>query len=291
MDAPAPPAAGDYVSYIKEGDRSYIRSKQYELGFNNKQVNYDLMRLPLASGGLGPDVLDRQRMGAVGTLAGNMKVPIQAPESMFRAQYPNVIDGPVRVIVDQMGEIFLGEVSLQIQVESFVKYYRCGQKKAVNIVTPASPSAMFEALEVYHALDFSNDVIGSNYLDPNHSAPLKITAEDRNQVPGDGLHYWWAIQGDKGALVQAIVLGPELEDYVQCRGRWMQRQNPNVKKGEDPGRLEIGISCHEKEKMPPGRDNKYFNYILFPRQTNQSGIREMVNLLEKPLQTEIRDWP
>ncbi len=289
-DSPAPELA-DYVDYRVENGQILIESDQMMIGYPHQGVSYDVMRMITPAGVLGPDVLDQQRMGVEGILAGDLGVAFSAPESIVATRNIGLIDGPVRVIVDEVVDVVVGEFSFQWGVEYFFKIYRCGHHNSVTYEIPIAATAMFKSVNFYWDLDFTNDVLGSFFTAPYLSEPVLIKDEDRMAPPGDSGHVWYGLWGDQGALVQAYVLDHGSEELFVCDTRWKQKSDPKVKRGEHPGRIEIGFNCHGIEDLP--EENKYHasNYILFPRDPSLEGINSMKNVFENPLQIIVREMP
>ena len=93
------------------------------------------------------------------------------------------------------------------------------------------------------------------------------------------------------AVFQALDLDPEVFEYFACTGRW--RQNPKAldRKGDNPGRIEIGFNCGEREFVPEKKQYHWLNYILFPQEPTAAGIRALQNLVEHPLTLSVKNLP
>lgn len=66
---------------------------------------------------------------------------------------------------------------------------------------------------MYWSLDFTNDIIGSFYIDPNQEAPVEIVEGAKSELAVDGPHFWWALYGNNGAVLQAI----DLDELLRLR--------------------------------------------------------------------------
>ncbi|HUT55435.1 MAG TPA: hypothetical protein VM658_18740 [bacterium] len=287
------PAEGlsDYVDYVAYDGAVYIRGRQFELGYKVGRINYDRLRMRMAGGALSDDVLDRQRVGMEGKMAGERSLTLAAPESIIKVEDIAVIDGPVRVIVDEIMSVHFGAISFQYGNELFMTFYRCGQNNEVDFKFPAAANTLFKSLLFYWSLDLTNDVVGSYYIDPGHSEPLVIRDETRSGVPGDRPHFWWGLYGPRGAVLQALKLDDDIVQYFTCDGRWDQDPKDDGKKGDSPGRLEIGFSCHEKGKVPEKQEYHWQNYILFPAEPTASGLAAVKNIFERPLSVKAGPLP
>ncbi len=285
-----PEGLADYVDYRVEDGVVYIRSKRFELGYRVGRINYDHLRMRTAGGALSENVLDRQLVGMEAILAGERGLKLSAPQSIIKVEDIAVIDGPVRVIVDEIMNMHLGAISFQYGSELFMTFYRCGQNNEVDFKFPAAGNALFKSLLFYWSLDFNKDVVGSYYLDANHAAPLPIRDEKRRGVPADRPHFWWGLYGPKGAVLQALKLDQDIMEYFACDGRWDQDPASGDKRGE-PGRLEIGFSCHEKGEVPPKQEFHWLNYILFPADPTAAGLTAVKNIFEHPLAVKAGPMP
>jgi hypothetical protein len=241
-------------------------------------------------GNLSPDLLDRQKVGIQARLVGDRNLPIEAPESLIKARDLAVIDGPVRVIIDQDIVIHIANMDIKWGAEYFVKYYRCGQNNSVYLSFPTAAN-VFKTISFYWSLDFNNQVLGSSYLDANHDEPLPVSVATAASVPDDAPHYWWGLYGGNGALLQALTLDADILEYFDCSGRWLQDADARDRKGDHPGRLEIGFTCGEKNKIPEKKDYHWLNYILFPKDPSAAGVKQLQNLVEHPLQTKVSALP
>jgi len=284
-----PPATADYIDYVLEDGTALLKSPQYELGWGEGMINADNMRLATAGGELSPDLLDRQMVGLQARLIGEYNMPINAPESIVKAQDIAVIDGPVRVIIDQVIVINVVNISLQWGTEYFVKYYRCGQNNSVNFDFPTAANIL-KTISFYWSLDFNELIVGSYYVDPKHDQPIPIEAGAKvDGVPDDDFHYWYGVYGKNGAVVQALKLDDEVLEYFGCKGKWRQDADALDRKGDHRGRLEIGFTCTEIDEMPEKIEYHWFNYILFPKEPTLEGVKQLRNLVEHPLTTTVSE--
>ncbi len=279
----SPPDLPDYVQYRINEQSTVVISPQYALGWKTGRIDYDLLRMKTGSGTLGEDVLDRQRVGIEAQLS-NRNLPINTPENLIRSVDVAVIDGPVRVIIDQIVMVDLASVSFQWGTEYFIKYYRCGQNNSVFFSFPFNIDKMFKTMVFYWSLDFTQDVVGSKYYDPGHAKSLPIQNKVQDGISGDTPHYWWGMVGQQGTLIQALVLDDDIKPYIACNARWRQDSNAEDKNGNHPGKLEIGFSCREIGSLPGKKDFHWFNYILFPADPTAKGLKQLQNLIEHPLE-------
>jgi hypothetical protein len=286
--APAPEIP-DYVSYRVDENNVFIQSPRFVIGYRKGRINYDLMRMLTPSGELGADVLDRQRVGLEAQFAGDMKLALSAPESIIKGYDVAVIDGPVRVIVDTVVSIHIGAYSIMWGTEYFNKFYRCGQNNMGRYEFPTSLKELFRTVMLYWSLDFTQDILGSSYIDEHHLEPAPIKDEVRDEVPGDKDHFWWGLYGQEGALLEGIKMAEDIRPYMTCSGRWKQNPNPNFWKGDHPGRLDIGFNCHEIKEMPDMKVYSWMNYILFPENPTPQELISLKNIFEHPLEIEVKD--
>lgn len=283
------PALPDYVSYRKSDGYVLIESPQFVVGYRSGSITYDIIRMPVGGGKLGPDVLDRQRVGIDAQIAGDLHLLLSVPESIIKGDDVAVIDGKVRVIIDTVVLVKLGELSVQWGTEYFVKFYRCGQNNVGEYEFPAGLTDYFQTVMLYWSLDFVPDIAGSFYIDEHHPNPIPIKDEAMAGVPDDKDHFWWGLYGDKGALLHAVKLGADITPYFTCRGKWRQNPEARIRVGDHPGRLEIGFNCHEIGAMPEMSDYSWLNYILFPKEPTPQGLRAMKNIYEHPLEVLAKD--
>jgi hypothetical protein len=281
------PDLPDYVSYRIEGENTIIESPQFVIGYQSDRIYYNVMKMAKPGGGLGPDVLDRQRVGMVAQLAGKQSLPLNAPESIIRAKDIAVIDGPVRVILDQVVVIHIANLNFQWGTEYFIAYYRCGQNNSVYFSFPASADKLVKSIMFYWSLDFTEDAIGSSYIDPHHPQPLTIKKQKQDELYGDGDHYWWGMYGPNGALLQALDLDDDVTEYFGCSAMWNHDPDARDRRGDHPGRTEIGFSCRETADIPEKQEYHWFNYILFPREPTSQAVKDLSKIFEHPLEFRV----
>ena len=285
-----PPDVPDYVDYRIEGDETFIKSSRFALGYRTGRVNYDLMQMRNASGELGPDVLDKQMVGLMARMARH-NMPLNVPESIIRTVDVALIDGPVRVIIDQIIVINLADISFQYGSEYYMKYYRCGQNNSVFFKFPLGLNKILKSLVFYWSLDFTPDIIGSRYIDAHHLKTVPIKAHIVEAVPEDATHYWWGMYGKNGALLQTLDLDDDMMPYFACKGLWHQDPDAKDKRGDYPGRIEIGFACQEVGSLPEKKDYHWFNYILFPAEPSIAGLIALRNIVEHPLEITTEKLP
>ena len=283
------PETTDYVSYSYDGTNTVIQSSQFVLAERDSLFGYDQMRLTSPGGELGPDILDRHRNGVELSVAGDISLALSVPESMVRNETAGIIDGPVRLVRDVMVMVHVGELSFDWGTEYYVRYYRCGHNNKVKYELPVSLKDLAGSILYYFSLDFTQDMIGSNYIDQNQPEPVVISNGPRKGVPNDAPHFWWGVYGDNGGVIQAVDLNEDLVPYFTCDGRWIQKPGALVKRGDDPGRLEIGFGCHEIGDMPDATEFGWSNYIMFPKDPSREGIIALGNIFQDPLQVKVRD--
>ena len=283
----APAKVPDYVDYQIEGDRATVRSPQFVLSWKKGHIYYDTMQMLDRSGKLGPDLLDSQRTGVIARM-GKQDLPLIVPEDFIRTRDVGIIDGPVRVVLAQVMVLFSAELQIQWGTEYFLKYYRCGHTNSETFEFPSALRNIFNSVEIYWSLDFSPEILGSIYVDVNHPQTLTVTSGTVKGLPNDAPHYWWALYGDKGALLQALDIDDEVLSFYSCAGRWNQDPKAKDRKGDFPGRIEIGFSCKEFTKLPADKSFHFVNYILFPSKPTSSGVKALRNLVENPLKAAAR---
>ena len=270
--APVPDLA-DYVDYVFDGENVLLKSSQFVMGSKKERYGYDIIRMLNQSGEFGPDLLDRQRVGIEAKMAGEVSLSLSVPEGIIKPSHVGVIDGPVRVIVDEVVLVHVGDLSLKWGAENFNKYYRCGQNNSVNFSFPLGVDELFKSILFYWGLDFTPDIIGSYYLDPNQTAPLPIGNQARKETPDDASHFWWGLYGKQGAVLQALKFDDYMVPYFTCDGRWRQNPEARIKKGDYPGRLEIGFGCHEIGSCPSARTTTGSTTSCFPKTRRRRGSK------------------
>lgn len=277
----------DYVSYALAGDNHCIRGDRYFLSWQDTKPYYHAIRLKGADGELGPDILDRQRSGVVAAMA-QQDMTINMPESMAVTRDLGFIDGPVRVVVDEIAYINFVNLKLQWGSEYFFSLYRFGHINLIDAKLPTQMNRIFRNIQYYWAMDFSPEVIGSTYRDPAHGTGISIRGVPAEVANLDAEHYWWSLHGDWGSVMEMMVMGPEIAPYFRCEGMLIQDPEAKDKHGQFPGRLQIGLSCHDIEKIPKKADIQWRNFLLFPEKNSAEGVEALVNMVMYPLQVETR---
>ncbi len=285
------PDLPDYVGFEQKDGRSLVKADNFILGYDSDSLSYDEMRMRNGKGEFSEDVLDKQRIGMEAIMAGGQKIPINAPESIVKIKDIAWIDGPIRVVLDQVVVIRIVAVNFQYGMEYYLRFYRCGQHNSVDFSFPSGPNAMFESVLFYWSLDLVPQAEGFTYIDPNHMDPVKITTAEKKGIDGDDLHYWWGMYGPDGAVLQALDMDDDMVPYFGCYARWLSDPNAVFKKGEVPGKLDIGFNCRELGQMPDKKDYHWFNYILFPKEPSREKLLQMKEIFESPLEVGVASIP
>jgi hypothetical protein len=283
------PALPDYVDYHNDGIMVSYQSDRFLMGNFLEHYGYDTIRMITRDGEIGPDVLDQQRIGIELEVISDVSMSMSVPQTLMKFKHIGVIDGPVRLIVDEVVMFNVGEFSLQYGAENFNRYYRCGQNNAVNFTFPMALNQLFRSFLFYWGLDFTPEIVGSYYIDPNRKSAIRIKDEEKMEVPADAPHFWWGLYGPQGAVLQAVKLDEYALEYVDCDGRWRQKPRPVIHRGDVPGKIEIGLNCHEKEKVPEKSEYQWENYIIFPKDPSPEGLQELRNIFENPLEISVRE--
>ncbi len=277
----------DYVSYTLAGDNHCIRSDRYFISWREGAPYYDTIKIRQAGSGLGADILDRQRSGIVADLP-QQDITLNVPESMGKIRDLGFIDGPVRVVVDEVMYVNFAVLKFQYGSEYFFSLYRYGHTNLIDARFPTQLNRIFKRLEYYWALDFSPDMVGSTYRDPGHMKGVIITGEDSEVAGLDAEHYWWSLHGPWGSLMEMMIMSPELQPYFHCEGMLIQDEDAKDKHGEFPGRLQIGLTCKDTGGVPKTMELVWRNYLLFPGENSAKGVEALVNMVKYPLQVETR---
>ncbi len=279
-----PPETQDYVSYRTDDAREYIKSGQYEVGQRLGKNFYDWLRLRKPDGRWGVDIYDRQKMMMKAMLL-NGAIPINVPEQQVKSRIFGVIDGPVRVIRDEMNFVNVKVIGLEYMTEYFVTYYYNGNISPIEVTIPITAYKVFLEVSLYYGIDFNEAVLGSVFRNPANPKGIVLDGEPDTDIDDHTDNSYMIVTGDQGSLMEVIVFDDNLNQMLD-RPTYvvedLQKKDPN---GDHPGILMAGFYTATAKKLRKG-NYQYWIYHYYPYPFSEKRVQGILNMIEHPMEIE-----
>jgi hypothetical protein len=245
------PETADYVRYRIESEEEYIRGEQYEIGQKIGVTYYDWLRIRKPDGSWSPDVLNRTKVGLKARLL-NVGIPINVPEKDMKAVTLGVIDGPVRVIRDELDLVKIKTISLEWATEAFYTYYANGHISPMEADIPLNLHKLFLDINFYWAMDLNETLVGSTFRNQANPKGVVLDGKAHSSLDTKSDAAYFAVSGPQGGLVDALIFDQSLSQLL--RPTTLVREelaNPDAPE-EHPGQLLVGYWVKSSGNLPKG---------------------------------------
>jgi hypothetical protein len=146
----------------------------------------------------------------------NGSIPVYVPPQELKCRIEGVIDGPVRVIRDEIKLVKIGRMGLEMIYESFCTYYCNGYIVPVEANFPASFNKLFLDVDLYWAMALSDAAAGSTYLSEQNPRGIRLDGVPEN-LDDQSDNAWMAVTGPQGSLVTIVDWGTLPKEYRLIR--------------------------------------------------------------------------
>lgn len=281
----APPVE-DYVSYRVEDGEEYVTATNYIFGQPLGYTYYDLIRLRRPDGSFGEDLLDMLKVGMKARLL-NGSIPVIIPEQEIRARTFGTIDGPVRVIRDEMDYVYVKMLNINWNTEYFITYYMNGNISPVEFSVPVHLHRLFLEVKFYWALDLNETMNGAVMKNPSNPKGIILDGVQDKEYDRKSDNSYMTITGPQGSMIDSMVLEEELGRQM-IRTTYLDEDPSRTEPGEDhPGQLQAGFWLQIEQSLNKG-SYKYWFYHYYPYPFGPGKIEEIMNMIERPLQFSAR---
>ena len=281
-----PPQTEDYARHRIENNKELISSDQYEIGQQLGVTYYDWLRIRKPDGSFSPDLLNRTKVGLRARLL-NVGIPINVPEKDMKSLTLGVIDGPVRVIRDEVDLVKIKALGLDWETEAFYTYYGNGHISPMEANVPVNLHKLFLDINFYWAMDLNESLLGAIFR--NQANPRGVTLDGNHHANLDTKSdtSYLTVSGPQGGMVDALVLDQTLSQLL-VRTTLVREElaNPDSP-DEHPGQLLVGYWVKSSSHMPKGVYHWQL-YHYYPYPFSEGKVQEVLNMVEKPLQLSIR---
>ncbi len=277
-----PPETEDYVRYWVEDNKEHVYTPQYEFEQPLGVTYYDHLRFRKPDGTWGEDVLDRTKIGLKATLL-NGSIPVWIPEQEVKARIFGVIDGPVRVIRDEVDYVHVKIIGLDWMTETLLTYYYNGNISPLEVNIPVNLHKLFLDIKFYWALDYNEAIIGSTFRNPANPDGIILDGKKDENVDIKTDNKYILVTGPQGAILDVLVFEEALSLQMD-RTTYLNEDLSKHEPDEDhPGQISAGFWMKISTSLKKG-DYKYWYYHYYPFPFHEKKIQEIINMIEKPLQ-------
>jgi hypothetical protein len=280
-----PPDTQDYISYESEGERELIQSENYRMGVWMNQVGMYLLRLRRPDGSWGEDILESQKAGLVASLLRGA-IPIYLPEQEIKKRITGVIDGPVRVIRDQLSFMRIKVLGLEMITETYYTNYFNGHVSPMEVNLPMTISKVFLNFDMYWALGFNRAIHGSVYRNPANPRGVALDGKPDPRMDADSAIDHLVISGPEGSIVEVIDLGDfGKHDMIVVS---LVAEEPSKKEPENaPGEILAGYWYRNSSKIPRGH-YAWMLYHYYVHPFSDDKVEEILNMIHHPVEIKVQ---
>lgn len=284
-----PPKTEDYVDYKVKDGSEYVLTDTYELGKALEIVGYDTLILRRPDGSWGRDVLELQKSWMRASLLKGA-LPVYFPPHELRCRTRAVIDGPVRVIRDEMKFAKVRVIGLEIINESFNTYYENGHVTPLEVTFPLAVNSMFLEIYFFWAMEYTDAVVGSTYRSGANPRGIVLDGRPDPQLDQESDSAYMTVSGPEGALIAIMEMG-DLEPYELIRATHLEESPSDKGRDARPGPvIEAGYMLKNTIRIPRGTYH-YTWYHYYPHPYSDGRVDEIKNLFKNPIKVEFEPLP
>jgi hypothetical protein len=281
-----PPPTDDYVSYRVEDDNEYVSSDQYEIGKGLALVGYDWLRLRRPDGEWGQGLLDYQTTWVRARLLKGA-IPVFMPGREARCRTLAVIDGPVRVIRDEMEFARVKFIGLEMVLESFVTYYYNGHITPVDLKLPFTLNKTVIDINIYWALVFTDAIIGSTYFSQANPEGVLLDGKPDPDLDTESDNTYMVVSGPEGSILEVIAWSESIEPYQLIRTSLVHDDLTQEDSSKlYPGDILAGYKTTNSKRLPKGTYQYSFCHY-YPYPFSHGKIQEVLNMIEQPVEVKV----
>ncbi len=280
-----PPKTEDYVRYWVEDNREHVYTPQYEFEQPLGVTYYDHLRFRKPDGTWGEDVLDRTKIGLKATLL-NGAVPLLVPEQEIKDHVFGVIDGPVRVIRDEIDYVHIKLIGLEWETEYFLTYYYNGNISPLEVNIPVNLHKLFLDIKFYWALDYNENILGSTFRNTAHPEGLKLDGIQDKDIDTKTDNDYTLVTGPQGSIMDVIIFEEVLGNQMirtTCLVEDLDKSEPDE---DHPGQLKAGFWMKTSTSLKKGK-YKYWFYHYYPYPFSDKKVQEILNMIHDPVEINV----
>lgn len=280
-----PPETEDYVRYWVEDNKEHVYTPQYEFEQPLGVTYYDHLRLRKPDGEWGEDVLDRTKIGLKATLL-NGAVPLLIPEQEIKAHVFGVIDGPVRVIRDEMDYIHVKLIGLEWETEYFLTYYYNGNVSPLEVNIPVNLHKIFLDIKFYWALDYNENILGSSFRNSSNPAGVILDGKQDKGLDEKSDNDYILVTGPQGSIMD-VALFEEVLGNQMIRTTYLVEDPDKKEQDEDhPGQISAGYWMRTSTNLKKG-NYKYWFFHYYPYPFSDKKVQEILNMIHSPVEINV----
>jgi hypothetical protein len=278
------PETGDYVSFQLKGDGYIISSDNFEAGMKLNKLGMHQLRLRRPDGTWGPDILDRLEDGVKGRLL-NGAIPVSVQANIMRNRILGVIDGPVRVIKNELSYVkAIGEL---FSNEYFVVYYFNGQTNPVKISVPFTFHKLFLEVSMFFAIDYNEEIMGSEVRNDANPGGIILDGKPDPGMDDETETSYVTVSGPNGSLIDIWIKEETLAEMLRTSTYVQEDLSERNPREDHPGQLTAGLWAKSAKKLLKGTYH-YWLYHYFPYPFSDKKVKEIFNMIEHPVRITVR---
>jgi len=217
----------------------------------------------------------------------NVGIPVNVPEKDMKAVTLGVIDGPVRVIRDELDLVKIKAIGLNWETEAFYTYYGNGLISPMEGNIPLNMHKLFLDIAFYWAMDLNEVMLGSTFRNPANPKGVILDGNAHASLDTKSDAAYFTVSGPQGGLVDALIFEASLSQLLRpttlVRDELASLDAPE----EHPGKLLVGYWVKSSGNLPKGVYHwRLFHYYPYP--FSERKAQEILNLAEHPLQLSAR---
>lgn len=277
-----PPPTEDYVGYrLEEGYGEYYSTDLYVVGQPMGELAMTT-KLRKPDGSWGEDVLEGQNIGASATLL-NGTIPMIIPEQVVKCRTFGVIDGPVRVVKDEMDFIHVKAIGMKWSTEYFLTFYQNGNISPVEVNVPVNLHKLFLDFSFYWSLILDESILGSTFKNPANPEGFTLDGKADSDIDDKKDNSYNLVTGPQGSMIDAMFLDEQLGR--QMVRTTMVREDFKIKDLPDgqPPLVQSGFRIKTQNRLSKGNYNYWF-YHYYPYPFTDNKPQEILNIVEHPVQ-------
>ena len=281
------PAPKDYIHHRVENNAEFILSDNYELGEPQGEAYYHWLRLRRPNGEWGENLFRTQQYGIKARLL-NGAIPLHVPAQDIKSVLLGVIDGPVRVIRDELDMVKLKNFNFEWSTEYFLTYYPNGHLSPSNLNFPFTANKVFLDISYYWALDFTPAILGSIYRNPSNPQGILLDGKPDPELNTEDDNPYLIVSGPQGGMIDVLVLDERL-NHKLIRTSYVTEKS-SASSSKPSSQILAGLWMKNLKGMERGTYSFWY-YHYYPYPFTDQKVTEILQMIEHPVQVTAHPLP
>ncbi len=289
-----PPRSGkDYIVFTMDRANKIARveAETYIIESVADAVYYNYLSLVHSDGTRTPDLIDRLKIrGVISILFGTVKIPFNF-DQLVKSKITAWTDGQVRII--RRGEGYLDVPGIELKGEGYsISYYWPNFFiYPMTLDIPLDLKSILTDLDLHGATDFTENAYGWHYYDRYNPYSEDVVLDGKMSEAEKSMEFkrdrsWHVNTGPQGTFFHRIFF-PDEWDFITKGLFYMDNAELADAPEDNPGLVANGYHFDRFVDLKKGHATYWMHYY-FPQDFEPGKEARILNILDRPLEVEVR---